>query len=440
MAGALRAPWRWEKLIVDSAVIGGDPERWRRRLKGLRGEYEEQLREAQREDPDSARAGQLERDIANLSHLAGFALPVIDTLASWPRIGDVGRVAGALQRAGAACAPALPAGAARARRAAADGGDRPGDARRGTRHSRGTPAHARRAAAGQPLRLRLRRHSAAAARPRLQGRVRAVAGRAAVSADAARGSDAARRRDARAARRGPLRPGGSPQERAPDAAAGGRGGDVAAVALLSAARRQRRAAAGAVVLHARRHARRDRPHSEPRGAAARRGHRRRRAPRLAGAGGSLARHRRRRARPLDAARADRGRRSRRRSRACALPARPERVAAAIGGPPLGAGAVALAPAGRPGRAERRHQADARDAAAGRAALLGVGAPEVHALPVSVRALRDLPAAAEPGAGAAAAARSADQGIDLPRGAGALLPRHARRRTSAGHRRRREPTR
>ena len=85
VAGALRAPWRWEKLIVDSAVIGGNPERWRRRLRGLRGEYDEQLREAQREDPESARAGQLERDLANLAHLTGFALPVIETLASWPR-------------------------------------------------------------------------------------------------------------------------------------------------------------------------------------------------------------------------------------------------------------------------------------------------------------------------------------------------------------------
>lgn len=85
VAGTLRAPWRWEKLIVDSAVIGGDPERWRRRLRGLRGEYEEQLREAQREDPDSARAGQLERDLTNLAHLTAFALPVIDTLASWPQ-------------------------------------------------------------------------------------------------------------------------------------------------------------------------------------------------------------------------------------------------------------------------------------------------------------------------------------------------------------------
>lgn len=84
VAGALRAPWRWEKLIVDSAVIGGDPERWRRRLRGLRGEYDGQLREARREDPDSARAGQVERDLTNLAHLTGFALPVIETLASWP--------------------------------------------------------------------------------------------------------------------------------------------------------------------------------------------------------------------------------------------------------------------------------------------------------------------------------------------------------------------
>jgi ATP-dependent helicase/nuclease subunit B len=84
VAGALRAPWRWERLIVDSAVIGGEPERWRRRLRGLRGEYEEQLREAQREDPESARAGQLERDLTNLTHLTRFALPIVDTLASWP--------------------------------------------------------------------------------------------------------------------------------------------------------------------------------------------------------------------------------------------------------------------------------------------------------------------------------------------------------------------
>ena len=85
VAGALRAPWKWEKLIVDSAVIGGDPERWRRRLRGLRGEFDGQLREAQREDPDSARVGQIERDIDNLAHLTAFALPLVDELAAWPQ-------------------------------------------------------------------------------------------------------------------------------------------------------------------------------------------------------------------------------------------------------------------------------------------------------------------------------------------------------------------
>jgi CRISPR/Cas system-associated exonuclease Cas4 (RecB family) len=84
VAGTLRAPWRWEKLIVDSAVIGGNPERWRRRLRGLRAEYEEQLREVHREDPDSARAAQIERDLTNLTHLTGFALPIVDTVATWP--------------------------------------------------------------------------------------------------------------------------------------------------------------------------------------------------------------------------------------------------------------------------------------------------------------------------------------------------------------------
>ena len=85
VAGALRAPWKWEKLIVDSAVIGGDPERWRRRLRGLRGEFDGQLREARREDPDSARVGQIERDIDNLAHLTVFALPLVDELAAWPQ-------------------------------------------------------------------------------------------------------------------------------------------------------------------------------------------------------------------------------------------------------------------------------------------------------------------------------------------------------------------
>ena len=81
--GTLRAPWKWEQLIVESAVIGGDPQRWHRRLRGLAEQYRQQWVEEAREDPDSPRLLRIERDARNLAHLRAFALPVIDALASW---------------------------------------------------------------------------------------------------------------------------------------------------------------------------------------------------------------------------------------------------------------------------------------------------------------------------------------------------------------------
>ena len=44
VAGTLRAPWKWESLLVESAVIGGS-DRWARRLDGLAAEYELKIRE-----------------------------------------------------------------------------------------------------------------------------------------------------------------------------------------------------------------------------------------------------------------------------------------------------------------------------------------------------------------------------------------------------------
>jgi ATP-dependent helicase/nuclease subunit B len=84
LAGSLRAPWKWETLIVESAVIGGDPARWHRRLAGLAREYRLKIREERGEDPESPRAAFFERELTNLGHLRSFALPVIDRLASWP--------------------------------------------------------------------------------------------------------------------------------------------------------------------------------------------------------------------------------------------------------------------------------------------------------------------------------------------------------------------
>ena len=84
IAGTLRAPWKWEKFIVESAVIGGDPARWHRRLAGFANELRVRREAERREDPDSPRLAGIERDLRNLGHLRAFALPIIDVLASWP--------------------------------------------------------------------------------------------------------------------------------------------------------------------------------------------------------------------------------------------------------------------------------------------------------------------------------------------------------------------
>jgi CRISPR/Cas system-associated exonuclease Cas4 (RecB family) len=82
-AGTLRAPWRWEKLLVEAAVIGRDVDRWRRRLDGKARELERQKREALLEGGE-ARLESIAHVLGQLEHLRAFALPIIETLASWP--------------------------------------------------------------------------------------------------------------------------------------------------------------------------------------------------------------------------------------------------------------------------------------------------------------------------------------------------------------------
>jgi ATP-dependent helicase/nuclease subunit B len=89
VAGTLRSPWKWEELIVESAVVGGRSRpdgraRWRRRLDGLAADYRYRIEELEREEKESARIARFRRDLRNLSHLREFALPIIDELAGWP--------------------------------------------------------------------------------------------------------------------------------------------------------------------------------------------------------------------------------------------------------------------------------------------------------------------------------------------------------------------
>lgn len=79
--GNLRAPWRWEHLLVDSAVIGSR-DRWVRRLEGLANELRLQLAEAEQEESSFSEG--LARDLRDLEHLREFALPTIELLDALP--------------------------------------------------------------------------------------------------------------------------------------------------------------------------------------------------------------------------------------------------------------------------------------------------------------------------------------------------------------------
>jgi CRISPR/Cas system-associated exonuclease Cas4 (RecB family) len=87
--GTLRAPWRWEKFLVEAAVIGGE-DRWRRRLRGLERELVLRIERLSAEEPESARLSALTRSLEELGHLERFALPLIEQLAAFPREADWG--------------------------------------------------------------------------------------------------------------------------------------------------------------------------------------------------------------------------------------------------------------------------------------------------------------------------------------------------------------
>jgi RecB family exonuclease len=85
--GQLRAPRRWEALLVEAAVIGGR-DRWRRRIEGLQRELRNRHTELLRED--EARAASLARTLEDLNALAAYALPLIDELARLPEAAQWG--------------------------------------------------------------------------------------------------------------------------------------------------------------------------------------------------------------------------------------------------------------------------------------------------------------------------------------------------------------
>lgn len=79
VSGMLRAPWKWEELLVEAAVVGGQ-ERWERRLKGLAAELETRIEALKLEEPDSPQVLMQQQELVNLGHLRRYALPLIGVL------------------------------------------------------------------------------------------------------------------------------------------------------------------------------------------------------------------------------------------------------------------------------------------------------------------------------------------------------------------------
>lgn len=81
VAGTLRVPRRWERLLVDAAVYGGR-DRWLRRLSGLAAEIRLQLKNLDADDHPGRQ--RLLRRLERLENLERFALPVIEMLSELP--------------------------------------------------------------------------------------------------------------------------------------------------------------------------------------------------------------------------------------------------------------------------------------------------------------------------------------------------------------------
>jgi len=82
IAGQLRAPRRWERLLVEAAVIGGRT-RWQNRIAGLAQDLRNRLAEI--EDENEAQAVVFRRSLEDLEAFADYALPLIDSLDALPK-------------------------------------------------------------------------------------------------------------------------------------------------------------------------------------------------------------------------------------------------------------------------------------------------------------------------------------------------------------------
>ena len=263
LAGTLRAPWKWEELIVESAVVGGrgrrdGKERWRRRLDGLSNDYSYRRDELRREEPDSPRLARLARDLReprSSSRVCAAAHRRRWRDGLMRRHGVSGSICSrpwrrARWRVRIACSACLrtfvrwlPSARYRSRKHATSS----------------TIVSSRSIGIRRPgVTVGVRGHAASGARARVSRRLRSGPGRASGAAASAGGSAASRRTSPRYRRRS-CTTGGAGRRGAPAVENCDRRGGRTPVSLVSAHGRRRNTRARAIVLRARRRPRDHRP-------------------------------------------------------------------------------------------------------------------------------------------------------------------------------------
>ena len=189
---AVRAPWKWERLLAESRVVATE-QRWERRLSGLVARVRAAAAGAGAHRAGSPRIDQLARKIEDIRQLAAFALADHADAGGWPARATWGEW---LERFESLASQVLKR-PDRVLRVLADlspmGAIGPIGLDEAAEVLADRLAQHRGRAAGAALRPPARDDSRAASRPQLRRRVRPGARRAAVSAEAARRSAAARR-------------------------------------------------------------------------------------------------------------------------------------------------------------------------------------------------------------------------------------------------------
>ena len=144
MDGSLRAPWRWEALLVESAVIGGPRSLGHASRRARATSTASGSTELAADEPEAPRVAAVSRDLEQLGHLRGICAADHRAAGCLANVGvAVGRLARSTRAPGATRAATSRRASCACSRSSTDGRRRAGRDRRGAEGADRAAAHAR---------------------------------------------------------------------------------------------------------------------------------------------------------------------------------------------------------------------------------------------------------------------------------------------------------